>query len=402
MSSKPAVAPCLAESWEEIDEDRLPGTIKILKNTSPPKAELAGETTGRINGSSTARQPTLPETLEEELKPKMVQRPMQILRRPQSNSGTDKSPLENKPKAQPKSLDQRKQEYAEARLRILGSAHGDEDETESNKKTSSPANGSRTNANNNNTNNNSSNSSSSSSNSSSSGSNNTAANAATGASGVGGASANNNGGGGGGGAGGSGNNFRHFHPPYRQQQPMFYSSPPPLPTLPNHPAMHGAHPAMQHHPHHNPFPNGGLPLPYQQHQPQHPHFVPPMNGPSPHPYFNGGGARAGGLAGGSGGNGGGGAGGGYYSKGSAYGGGGGGVGVGDMNGTAGPLMPLMGHGLSVQHPGGHPAVYGGIGYGGGGGGKGSPGGGPPPNGGNQHLLRLPAGPDGSQGFNMRR
>ncbi|XP_050087722.1 type-2 histone deacetylase 1 [Anopheles aquasalis] len=391
MSSKPAAAPCLAESWEEIDEDRLPGTIKILKNTSPPKADPGGEATGRVNGSSTARQPTLPETLEEELKPKMVQRPMQILRRPQSNSGTDKSPLENKPKAQPKSLDQRKQEYAEARLRILGSAHGDEDETESNKKTSSPANGSRTNAINNNTNNNNS----SSSNSSSSG-NNTAGNAATGASGVGGASANNNGGGGG---SGGGNNFRHFHPPYRQQQPLFYSSPPPLPTLPNHPAMHGSHPAMQHHPHHNPFPNGGLPLPYQQHQPQHPHFVPPMNGPSPHPYFNGGGARTGGLAGGSGGNGG--TGGGYYSKGSAYGGGGVGVGVGDMNGTAGPLMSLMGHGLSVQHPGGHPGVYGGIGYGSGGG-KGSSGGGAPPNGGNQNLLRLPAGPDGSQGFNMRR
>ncbi|ETN61568.1 hypothetical protein AND_006776 [Anopheles darlingi] len=379
MSSKPATAPCLAESWEEIDEDRLPATIKILKNTSPPKAEQRGETTSRVNGSSTARQATLPETLEEELKPKMVQRPMQILRRPQSNSSTDKSPLESKPKAQPKSLDQRKQEYAEARLRILGSAHGDEEETESNKKTSSPANGSRTNANNNN-----------SSNNSSSSGNNTAGNAATGANGVGGASANNNGGGGGG-----GNNFRHFHPPYRQQQPVFYSSPP-LPTLPNHPAMHGSHPAMQHHPHHNPFQNGGLPLPYQQHQPQHPHFVPQMNGPSPHPYFNGSGVRTSGLAGGGGG---GGSAVGYYSKGSAYG--------SDMNGAAGPLMSLMGHGLSVQHPGGHPAAYGGIGYGSAGAGavggsKGSPSAGPPPNGGNQHLLRLPAGPDGSQGFNMRR
>lgn len=68
--------------------------------------------------------------LEEELRPRMIlQRPqMQILRRPQSKAQEEKAAADQKPKTQIKSLDQRKQEYAEARLRILGSAHDEEEQ----------------------------------------------------------------------------------------------------------------------------------------------------------------------------------------------------------------------------------------------------------------------------------
>ncbi|XP_058058797.1 protein pygopus [Anopheles bellator] len=375
MSSK---KPTVVDSWEEIDEDRLPGSISILKNTdnnSPPQKVVQSG-----GSNTTARQSTLPEMLEEELKPKMVARPMQILRRPQSDAGDGKSSAESKPKAQVKSLDQRQKEYAEARLRILGSAHDDGEETET-KKTNPPANGYRTNASNNNTTSNSS--SSSSGNVTKSGGCST-----SGASLVPGGSANNN-----------GANYRFHAPPYRQQQPaslgafqasgvpptaggaMFFApSPPlPLPHTPNHPAMHGAHPAL-HLPHHS-FPHAP-PHPYQQQQQhqQQQHFAQHLNSPQPPHMFVGASGRGGSSTG-------------YYSKGAAY---------GEVNGA--PMMSLLGH-APPGHHGAGPYV-GGAAYG-----VGSPNGpvggvkagsSGPPNGGNQHLLRLPAGPDGSQGFNMRR
>lgn len=78
---------------------------------------------GTSNSSLTAM-------LEEELRPRMIlQRPqMQILRRPQSQTQEEIAAAESKPKTQIKSLDQRKQAYAEARLRILGSAHDEEEQ----------------------------------------------------------------------------------------------------------------------------------------------------------------------------------------------------------------------------------------------------------------------------------
>ena len=67
--------------------------------------------------------------VDEEFKPKIIQRPMTILKRPTKpqDEKTSKS-NDSKPKAQPKSFDQRQKEYAEARLRILGQAKHPEDD----------------------------------------------------------------------------------------------------------------------------------------------------------------------------------------------------------------------------------------------------------------------------------
>lgn len=51
---------------------------------------------------------------------------LKILKRPQDTEGRTSG--ENRPKAPVKSLQQREQEYAEARLRILGAAKSPEDE----------------------------------------------------------------------------------------------------------------------------------------------------------------------------------------------------------------------------------------------------------------------------------
>ncbi|XP_055639225.1 SUZ domain-containing protein 1 [Toxorhynchites rutilus septentrionalis] len=141
MTSK---AQDIVENWEEIDEERLNSRLETLAKVndgSPVNGVGAG------GNSKAASSNSLPVMLEEELRPRIIlQRPqMQILRRPQANVQEEKSTAESKPKTQIKSLDQRKQEYAEARLRILGSAHDEEEQQqkpfEPTKKTNSNTNG---------------------------------------------------------------------------------------------------------------------------------------------------------------------------------------------------------------------------------------------------------------------
>lgn len=117
----------LVDSWEEIDEERLTDRLSKLSNRDsilPSGSEESSQSGGGTSNSS------LTAILEEELRPRMIlQRPqMQILRRPQSQAQEEKAAAESKPKTQIKSLDQRKQAYAEARLRILGSAHDEEEQ----------------------------------------------------------------------------------------------------------------------------------------------------------------------------------------------------------------------------------------------------------------------------------
>uniref|UniRef100_A0AAG5DES5 SUZ RNA-binding domain-containing n=1 Tax=Anopheles atroparvus TaxID=41427 RepID=A0AAG5DES5_ANOAO len=374
--------PDVADSWEEIDEERLPGTISILKNTS----NSTGTTTkpnsrASTSGSAARLQDTLPQMLEEELRPKMIPRPMQILKRPQSSAGTDgKSPTDSKPKTQIKSLDQRKQEYAEARLRILGSAHDDE-EAETKKVTptttsnTTASNGYRiNNANNNNNNSNNSNGVVG------------GGSAAAGSAGVGviGSTANSN-----------ANNAYRYHSPYRQQAPIG-TFPPSLQNAPSqgliapmyypsmgnqsqHHPMHSAHgmhhppSAYPHVPHHH-LQHNNHPYQHQQHFGQH---INPPTG-SQHLY---GGRNGGNAPGGPG----------YFAK-------GGPAPYAEANGA-----PLLGHAPPGVHHN-HTIPYGGAG---GGYGQTNSHGNLVGNAGanignNQHVLRLPAGPDGSQGFNVRR
>lgn len=350
----------VADSWEEIDEERLPATISILKNTTNSAGTMMKVSPRATGANTTRQQDTLPQMLEEELRPKMVPRPMQILKRPQSSGGTDgKSPSDSKPKTQIKSLDQRKQAYAEARLRILGSAHDDE-EAEPKKATPTTASPNVTNGQRiNNVNNNN--------NSIAAGGGNVAGGGVVG---VAGSTANNN-----------ANNAYRYHSPYRQQAPIgtfpppLQNAPPPGQTAgmyypsmnnqnPQHP-MHSTHPL--HHPH-NAFPHvphhhlqhNSHPYQHQQHFAQH---INPQSG-TQHLY----GAR--------------------------------------NSGSNGP--PLLGHAPPGVHHN-HIIPYGsgiggvgGIGYG-----QANSHGSPVGHAGanvanNQHVVRLPAGPDGSQGFNMRR
>nr|XP_019543677.2 GATA zinc finger domain-containing protein 10 [Aedes albopictus] len=162
------------DSWEEIDEDRLAARLSLSKlsnddGTTQPTGGGGGESSEGGSSRSGGSRGLLPVStslsaaLEEELRPRMIlQRPqqMQILRRPQSlqaqQDGSEKAAAESKPKAQIKSLDQRKQAYAEARLRILGSAHDEEEQQQTKqieqapKKGSPNTNGYRINSNNSN------------------------------------------------------------------------------------------------------------------------------------------------------------------------------------------------------------------------------------------------------------
>uniref|UniRef100_A0A182LTL4 SUZ RNA-binding domain-containing n=1 Tax=Anopheles culicifacies TaxID=139723 RepID=A0A182LTL4_9DIPT len=382
----------IADSWEDIDEEQLANAITILKNCTSLDEDKADSTKSTATSGNTARQNSLPQMLEEELRPKMVARPMQILKRPQTSGSSEGKPgaADSKPKTQIKSLDQRKQAYAEARLRILGSAHDDE-EAET-KKTTTTTNGHRVNNVNNNI----------------GYSGNTSSNANN---------ASGSGGGGGGGVGGDGmagnsanNNSNHmyrFHPPYRQQAPIGTFPPgmqngplgraqgapvvyyPPTSNHhhhhPHHP-MHNTHPL--HHSHHtfSPKPH------HQQHiHPQQPHQQQP---PSSHPYQQHfaqhlnhqqpGGRDAM-----------------WY------------VGMRNGFGYGEGMGPLLGHappGAIPNHAIPFNGASSGAGGGGGGGGGGTTFGKPNTHGSssgsnivsNQHVLRLPAGPDGSQGFSMRR
>lgn len=385
MSTK---KPDVADSWEEIDEERLPGSISILKNTSNNTTGTSTKVSGRASTSASRLQDTLPQTLEDELRPKMVQRPMQILKRPQSSAGTDgKSPVDNKPKTQIKSLDQRKEEYAKARLRILGSAHDDE-ETETKKATATTTTSSATGTNgfrigNVNNNNNSNNN------------NGIGGNSGVGVGGVGvvGSTANS-----------SANNAYRYHSPYRQQAPIgtfppsMQNGPPPPPPgagqsagmyyphmgnqsqhhpmhSPHHPLHHppSAFPHVPHHHHH--LQHNGHPYQHQQHFGQHINSA-----PGTQPMY--GGRNGGNVPGGSG----------FYPP------KGGPPPYAEANGGA----PLLGHappGVHPNHPYGSGAA-GGYGQANSHGNLVGHGGANISN--NQHVLRLPAGPDGSQGFNVRR
>ncbi|XP_055591094.1 protein pygopus [Uranotaenia lowii] len=116
----------IADSWEQIDEERLASKLsRLTSDENPSSSSQSGSKAGVASKNS------LPAMLDEELRPRMIlQRPqqMQILRRPQAKAQEEKAAAESKPKTQLKSLDQRKQEYAEARLRILGSAHDEEEQ----------------------------------------------------------------------------------------------------------------------------------------------------------------------------------------------------------------------------------------------------------------------------------
>uniref|UniRef100_A0A4Y0BLJ6 SUZ RNA-binding domain-containing n=1 Tax=Anopheles funestus TaxID=62324 RepID=A0A4Y0BLJ6_ANOFN len=379
----------IADSWEDIDEEQLANTITILKNCTSIDGDKADSTKATATSGNTARQNSLPQMLEEELRPKMVARPMQILKRPQTSGGSEgkSGAADSKPKTQIKSLDQRRQEYAEARLRILGSAHDDE-EAET-KKTTPTTNGYRVN----NVNNNVGNSANVSSNASSaSGSVGSGVGGGGVVDGMAGNSANNN-----------SNHVYRFHPPYRQQAPIGTFPPgmqngPPgraqgapvvyYPTTPNHHhphhPMHSTHPL--HHSHHtfSPKPH------HQQHiHPQQPHQH-QQQPPSSHPYQQ------------------------QFAQhlnhqqppvgrdGMWY------VGIRNGFGYGEGIGPLLAHAPPGAIPN-HTIPYNGGGGGGGGGGgttfgkangQGSSGGSNIVT--NQHVLRLPAGPDGSQGFNMRR
>ncbi|XP_055542435.1 SUZ domain-containing protein 1 [Wyeomyia smithii] len=143
------------DSWEEIDEDRLASRLsKLSSDDTVRSGELLTPNVASGNGKAGSSANSLSGMLDEELRPRMIlQRPqMQILKRPQSIVQEENVTIDSKPKTNIKSLDQRKQEYAKARLRILGSAHDEEEQqqkqpVELSKKSNTNVNGLRINNN---------------------------------------------------------------------------------------------------------------------------------------------------------------------------------------------------------------------------------------------------------------
>uniref|UniRef100_A0A336LQ29 CSON000337 protein n=1 Tax=Culicoides sonorensis TaxID=179676 RepID=A0A336LQ29_CULSO len=107
----------ILESWEEIDEVQLDSTVNRLKEETMKS---------RIEEERLASGP--PSTAVQ-----ILQKPVVILKRPTNNqNGSENGVTSNgnaRPKTQIKSLHQRQQEYAEARMRILGSMPDDDDKS---------------------------------------------------------------------------------------------------------------------------------------------------------------------------------------------------------------------------------------------------------------------------------
>jgi hypothetical protein len=96
---------------------QLASKLKNLRHDPTPTA-----TPEAMNGTSSMS------NVDEEFRPKIIQRPLTILKRPTNTQDDKANKMNEKPKKGIKPLDQRQKEYAEARLRILGQAKHPEDD----------------------------------------------------------------------------------------------------------------------------------------------------------------------------------------------------------------------------------------------------------------------------------
>ncbi|CRK93466.1 CLUMA_CG007002, isoform A [Clunio marinus] len=116
----------VSDSWEDIDETELEKRLDQEKQERTRKEQEM--TTAKQNSLS------LLSNGGDDFKPRILQRPkptVTILKRPDSSPALSSASQNQKP--QIKTLEQREKEYAEARLRILGSAASSESSLEQNK-----------------------------------------------------------------------------------------------------------------------------------------------------------------------------------------------------------------------------------------------------------------------------
>jgi len=117
----------VTDNWEDIDETELEKRLEQEKQERIKKEqEMAA---ARQNGL------TILSNGGDDFRPRILQRPkpvVTILKRPDSSNALSSASQQNL-KPQLKTLEQREKEYAEARLRILGSAVSDESPTEQSK-----------------------------------------------------------------------------------------------------------------------------------------------------------------------------------------------------------------------------------------------------------------------------
>ncbi|KAK7866205.1 hypothetical protein R5R35_001419 [Gryllus longicercus] len=116
------------ESWEDIEDSGV--LDKKLQPSVPPQEECENMRRGTSNGPIIIQD----ETLRNHYVP--PEPTVKILKRPNRNlQGSGDGPLLNgdaKPRQPIKTLQQREQEYAEARLRILGEARSPEEQVQLN------------------------------------------------------------------------------------------------------------------------------------------------------------------------------------------------------------------------------------------------------------------------------
>lgn len=102
------------ESWEALDD---PSVL----STQIKKMQLASATKSENNSKVVILPPGLQLYNHQQMTNYPQQPTVKILKRPQKDTTANENA--DKPKVQVKSLEQRKQEYAEARLRIMGEEH---------------------------------------------------------------------------------------------------------------------------------------------------------------------------------------------------------------------------------------------------------------------------------------
>ncbi|KAG5682649.1 hypothetical protein PVAND_011988 [Polypedilum vanderplanki] len=109
----------ISDSWEDIDETELEKRLKEEKIKREQEMSAATNQNGLLvtNGGDNFR----PRILQRPKEITTQQNQIKILKRPESsNSSSNQQKSNSKP--QIKTLEQREKEYAEARLRILGSS----------------------------------------------------------------------------------------------------------------------------------------------------------------------------------------------------------------------------------------------------------------------------------------
>lgn len=115
----------ICDDWEQLDQQQIKKSLQSIKITQANDNEEKN-----IKGIA---KPNISTAAFPSNNPMTSNNPIKILRRPPSDKNLKEMSGQNQSQAQPiKTFEQREQEYAQARLRILGSAHPEQDTSSAN------------------------------------------------------------------------------------------------------------------------------------------------------------------------------------------------------------------------------------------------------------------------------